>query len=129
MAYVKLNREKFEKFLQACGFTKTVYGHEVVYVRRNHHYSSVLVKVWTSLPASGGDVRDAGEDAIRISVAYESDIAYQGKTSFGIHKGKKVLRTGTEEAIIDRVYERMREAYQASNEWISRHWANLPRSR
>lgn len=129
MPYVKLGRDKFEKFLQACGFVRTVYGGEVVYVRRNHHYHSVLVKVWTSLPASGGDVRAAGEDAIRISAAYESDLSYQGKTSFGIFKGKKVLRTGTEEAIIDRVYERMREAYVASNQWLQRHWANLPKSK
>jgi hypothetical protein len=127
MAYVQVNREKLEHFLQACGFSRRVVGGELVYMRENHHYSSIVVKVWTSLPKDGGDARGKGQDAIRVTVAYESQIPFKGRTSFGLYKTTRIFRTGSEEAILDRLYERMREAYAFSNDWLRRHWAELPK--
>lgn len=89
----------------------------------------MVVKVWTSLSASGGDSRAVGKDSIKVSAAYESDLPWRGKTNFGIYKGKRVFRTGTEEAVIDRLYERMREAYVFTNEWLRRNWDTLPKRR
>lgn len=125
--YVKINREKLENFLQACGFGRRVQGKEVIYVRHNHHYHSIVIKVFTSLPADGGEVRGAGKDAIRITAAYESSEPYQGRTSFGIYKAQRVFRVGTEQDVLDRLYERMRDAYSYSNDWLRRNWANLPK--
>lgn len=125
--YVQVSRDRLESFLQACGFSKRIVGHEVVYVRFNHHYDSLIIKVWTSLPAQGGDVRGPGQDAIRITAAYEGDVDYRGRNNFGIYKAQRVFRTGSEEAVIDRIYERMREAYLFTNEWLRKNWADLPR--
>jgi hypothetical protein len=125
--YVEISREKLENFLQACGFGRRTSGKEVVYVRHNHHYHSVVVKVYTSLPSGGGNARGAGQDAIRVAVAYESEIPYLDKTSFGIYKAKRVFRTGTEQDVLDRLYERMREAYTFSNDWLRRNWTRLPK--
>lgn len=123
--YVKVSREKLEHFLQACGFTRRVHGREVVYVRANHMCPDVLIKVWTTLPADGGDIRGKGQDAIRISAAYESDLPLRGRKDFGIYKGTRVFRVGTEQNILDRLYERMREAYGFSNEWVRENWEAL----
>jgi hypothetical protein len=128
--FVDIDPAKLEAFLQTCGFGRRVVGKEVVYVRHNHHYHSVLVKVYTSLPADGGKARGAGKDAIRVTVAYENEQQpFQGRTSFGIHKTTRVFRSGTEQDVLDRLYERMREAYAVSNEWIRNRWHNLPKGR
>lgn len=127
-SYTKVPRQKLEEFLQATGFGRRVMGSEVVYVRHNHHYHHVLVKVYTSLPVHGGDVRGAGRDAIRVTVAYEHSLPYQGKTSFGIYKATRIHRTGTVEDILDRLYHRMRDAYAYSNDWLRRNWHKLPRN-
>lgn len=128
--YVKITREKLENFFAACGFSKRVAGKELVFVRANQHYSDVWIKVYTSLPADGGDVRGKGQDAIRVAAAYESDVPFRDRgKSFGIYKAQRVFRTGTEEAILDRLYERMREAYAFTNEWLRRNWTHLPQQK
>ena len=98
-------------------------------------HPAVRIKVYTTLPANGTQVRDVGQDAIRVVAAYESG---KGGKAISPRKGappstssrnykatKKILRTGSEAAILDRMLERMREAYGFSNEWLRNHWREV----
>jgi len=123
--YVELNPQILEAFLVGLGFSRRVKGSEIVYVRANHHHPDVWVKVYTSLRADSHKARGKGEDAIRVAVAYESDIPFQGRTSFGIYKATKIIRVGTHEELLNRLYLRMREAYGYSNEWLQKNWEAL----
>lgn len=123
--FVPIRREKLVKFLQACGFTPRVVGRELVYCRPNSHHGDVVVKVYTSLPAAGGDARAKGQDAIHVTCAYESDLPFRGRTSFGIFKATRTFRTGSEEAILERLHGRMQEAYAAGNAWLRKNWEAL----
>lgn len=123
--YVEVSREKLERFLVTCGFSPRRSGKELVYVRANTYHPDVFVKVYTTLPAAGGNVRGCGRDAIRVTVAYESDKPFRGKTSLGLFKATKILRTGSEELVLDRLYNRMQEAYTFSNVWLRRHWDEI----
>jgi hypothetical protein len=108
-----------------------VQGSEVVYVRENDMCPAVRVKVWTTIDARTGMIRQKGRDAIRISAAYEGRIPLaRGKdqkpsTNYGIYKTPRVNRTGEEGRVLDRVYAHMREAYSFTNEWIRNHWRVL----
>jgi len=131
MAYVEISAEKMERFLQTIGFSRRVVGSEVVYIFAHLHYTDVFIKVWTSLPVDGAKTRGKGRDAIRITVAYESDKSYAfgrmaPRKSFGIFKTKRIFRTGSEEDVLDRIHERVREAYSFANSWIRDHWNTLP---
>lgn len=127
--YVEVNRNKMIHFLEACGFGRRVVGNELVFVRAHHVCGDVWVKVWTTLPSTEGkNTRGKGLDAIRVTAAYESeDRIYQGKKNFGLLKTSRVFRTGTEQAVLDRLYERMREAYARTNAWVTAHSAGLSR--
>jgi hypothetical protein len=120
-----------ESFLTKCTFRRQVQGSEVVYVRENDMCQAVRVKVWTTIDAKTGTIRQKGRDAIRISAAYEGRIpldrpkSQKPSTNFGIYKTPRVNRTGEEGRILDRVYNHMREAYSFTNEWIRNHWREL----
>lgn len=128
--YVEVDRKKLEDFLQTCGFQKRRQGSEMIYVRSNRFCDDVVTKVYTSFPYKDGTpARDRGQDAIRVTCAYESEIPFQGRDSFGIFKATKILRTGSEEAILDRLYHRMQEAYLAGNSWLRKHWTEIQADR
>lgn len=114
--FVDVNPRDLEAMLQALGFERRVQGSEVVYARRNHNDRNVVVKVYTSISVSSEAARGCGQDAIRVTVAYEGD----GK-SFGITKMPRIYRTGSTQAVLHRVHERAREAYGVANEWIKRN--------
>jgi len=116
--YIELNPEKLEGFLRTCGFSRRIAGSEVVYVLANQYHPDVWVKVYTTIRKDTGRPRDKGNDSIKVSVAYESEIPFRGRTSFGIFKAGPILRTHSDESISDRLYTRMREAYAAANQWI-----------
>lgn len=131
MAFVQMDPQALITFLELKRFKRVVAGGELCYVFSHLRYRWVLIKVWTSIPADGRQARGCGQDAIRITVAYEGDEptgirGKQGLTSFGLYKAKRVFRTGSQEAIIDRVHERIREAYAFANEWLRQHWAEIP---
>lgn len=126
--YIEIDPEKFENFLRACGFTRTVQGSEVVYRRTNHHLDAVVVKVYTTIRAKAGEARGRGEDAIRVTCAYESDVPFRGRTSFGIFKATRTFRTGTQEGVFDRTYQRMREAFSEGNSWLRKNWPELQKA-
>jgi hypothetical protein len=127
--FVELNPRLLESFLVGCGFSRRVKGSEVVYVIANKHFPDVWVKVYTSIRADSVRARGKGQDAIRVTVAYESEIPFKGRTNFGIYKTPKILRTSSTEAICERLYPRMREAYAESNAWLQKNWEIIRESK
>ena len=128
--YIQINREKLEGFLTSCGFSRRQTGKELVYVRPHKYHADVWIKVYTSLPISGGRARAKGKDAIRVTVAYENDeVPFRGRTSFGIFKATRTFRTGSDEAVRERLYARMQEAYEFASEWLRQNWEALKRAR
>ena len=132
--FVALHGNVLHDFFAEHGFRQAVQGNEIVYVREHHSHPAVKIKVYTTLPANGTQVRDVGQDAIRVVAAYESGKGGKAisprkgappSTSFGLYKATKILRTGSEAAILDRMLERMREAYGFSNEWLRNHWREV----
>jgi hypothetical protein len=134
--YVELPAKVLEQFLAEKGFSRTVSGHEIVYVRevvlsingqKYQHLSGVKVKVFTSLSVGAEIARGPGMDAVRVVCAYQGQKAIspwratdQPRTSFGIFKGKRIHRTGSVAKILDRLHDRMREAYATGLEFISK---------
>jgi len=111
--YVEVSRETIEGFLRSKHFERTVQATEVVYVFRHRRNPRVLVKVYTSLRDGARTVRGCGEDAIRVATVFDD-----GQRSFGVGKFPKILRTGSEQLILDRIYSRIREAYLRGSDFI-----------
>lgn len=120
--FVEVSRETLESFLTSKGFRREVQNREVVYVRDHHIDGNVKVKVYTTLSVNGEQVRDCGEDAIRVVTIFDNG---RGK-SFGVGKFPKLLRTAPAglpesdrvQVLLDRLHERMREAYARANEFV-----------
>ena len=142
--FVNLEASILEQFLQERGAdlqkpdrdgkkgqcTRIVQGSEIVYVYTNKYHPSVKVKVYTSIRAGEKYVRRPGKDAIRVCTVYEGVKAItRGRNnesrSFGIYKAQRIHRTGSEEAIIERLHDRMQEAYRVGNEWLREHWKEV----
>jgi hypothetical protein len=111
--YVEVSRESLEGFLASKQFVRTTQCSEVVYVFSHLKNPHVKIKVYTSLGVGRRWARPCGEDAIRVATVFED-----GVRSFGIGKFPKVLRTGSEEAILERIYDRIREAYRFGSSFI-----------
>jgi hypothetical protein len=112
MSYVQVPRDLFIAKLTECGFhsDETQEGNELVVTRQHHNDGTMFVKIFTTLPKAGGDVRAKGADAIRIVLIFKN-----GDRSGCLMKLPKVLRTGSAEAVIERTIERAREAYAEAN--------------
>lgn len=113
--YIELNSSLFDAFLTSKGFASSVQGSEIVYTRAHEVNKNLFVKVYSSISANVSIARECGGDAIRIVAIYND-----GNRSFGIFKSQRVYRTGSQEAVHQRTYERMREAYMKLNEWRRR---------
>jgi hypothetical protein len=128
--FVEIDSKLLEDFLSGCGFRRIVQGSEIVYVLSNKFHDSVRVKVYTSIRVGENHARPCGADAIRVVTAYEGQrpvarIGNRSSTNFGIFKAKKILRTGSQEAVTERLHARMREAYSFGNEWLRNHWREV----
>jgi hypothetical protein len=128
--FVEIDSKLLEDFLSGCGFRRIVQGSEIVYVINHKKHESVRVKVYTSIKVGENLARPCGADAIRVVAAYEGQrpVARPGSrssTNFGIFKAKKILRTGSQEAVTARLHERMREAYAFGTDWLYRHWREV----
>lgn len=128
--FVEIDSKLLEDFLSGCGFRRIVQGSEIVYVRPNKHHDSVRVKVYTSIKVGQNVARPCGADAIRVVTAYEGQrpVARPGNrssTNFGIFKAKKILRTGTQDRLTERLHARMQEAYAFGNQWLRNHWREV----
>ncbi len=128
--YVEVSREAMCKALEVAGFCRIgpVQGrdrgmHEIVYIRRHHYDRNFVVKVYTTIPAQAGVARDCGEDSIKVVLVEERKVRKPGTQQMwdvveGRGKATKVLRTGSEQAVIERTLERCREMYSLANRLI-----------
>lgn len=116
MSYVQVPRDQFLKRLSECGFTsdETQRGSELVFIRQHHLDPTMFVKIFTTLPKQGGDVRAKGADAIRVFLIFKN-----GERSGCLFRAARVLRTGTADAVIERTIERAREAYADGNRRVA----------
>lgn len=103
------------KHLEAHGFTDVTMFREVVYQRVHHIDPRYKILIYTSVARGATTARACGADAIRVA-----PIVLEGFRSRGIAKLPRILRTGSVEAVFERVIERAREAYAICNEHIRR---------
>lgn len=97
-----------EAKLVSCGFEAVTFPgcREKVYERAVEGHKGMSVRVFTSATSAG--TREVGKDAIRVCGVYK---ALDGETR-GIAKAdKRVNRVGDVDAIVGRMYSRMREVY------------------
>jgi len=116
--FVEVDRNSFIAALEAKGFSRDqeAYG-EVVYVRQHHVDPTMFVKVYTSLPQNAGDSRACGQDAIRVLLMFKNPKSGKAGCLF---KSSRVYRTGSQEKVIERTFERAREAYAEANRRVKR---------
>lgn len=108
---------RIEGYLAAKGFSRTVRNHEVTYVRHGNRCPALWVAVYTTISDGCVSGRGCGQDAIRVCVFYDDG---RGR-SFGVGKFPHIKRTGSEEAILDRLQERILAAYDRAAEWLEQH--------
>jgi hypothetical protein len=102
---------KTTRWSKRTGWAPTV---ERVYTRNITPDGRVKVKVFsTVIEGSDGspvDVRERGEDAIRVCATYRTNSGEER----GLVKVTRVHRTGDIEDIVDRMYQRMRKVWKAA---------------
>ena len=120
--FVQVPAAAIRERLTAAGFRLvTASIGEEIYVRHHDRDSRYAVKVYSSIMRGAGDVRDCGEDAIRVvAVHYTGSVGPNGEwlhgdAARGIYKATRVFRTGTVDGVLDRMIERAREAYAHIN--------------
>lgn len=110
--------EALNAFLTAKGFigrqpeSLGLKAHEWVFERANHNDGQLMVVVYTSAVSVKGTVRWCGKDALRVALV--ADLA-DGRR-IGLARSKRVNRCGETAAILERLYERMREMYALANQ-------------
>lgn len=112
--FVRLDREKFVGAFIKAGFLPDTMqsGSELVLTRQHAVDRTMWIKVYSTLPVGAGQGRDKGTDAIRTVLIFKNE---QTGASGGLFKAKRVLRTGSTEAVIERTLERARECYAEAN--------------
>jgi|SRR5208282_66121 len=88
---------------------------EEVYERAHDKDARYTVKVYSSIARGGSAVRECGEDAIRVVAVFLDGRFHYPAREMPIFKATRVHRTGSVEAVLDRMIERAREAYAACN--------------
>lgn len=117
-SFVAVPAETIERFLQEKGFTRTIQRAEVVYERCHNEDPCVKVKVYTSIRIgrdgqTTDQTRECGKDSIKVCTVVE-----WYRKSFGIGKFPHVFRVGSTEQVLERMYQRMRAAYQRGTTWL-----------
>lgn len=88
---------------------------EEVYERAHDKDARYTVKVYSSIQRGAAEVRECGEDAIRVVAIFLDGRFHWPAKEVPIFKATRVHRTGSIEAVLDRMIERAREAYAACN--------------
>ena len=114
--YVKVPAQAIEDFCKSKGFTRTTQRNEVVYVRASTRNPDVKIKVYTSIREGRAAARGNGKDSIKVCVVFDN-----GRKSFGIGKFPRVHRTGSTEAVLGRVLDRLKVAAARATEWIGQN--------
>jgi hypothetical protein len=99
---------ELQRMLTDAGFSQRgakVAANEEIWMRLHHRDPRVRVVVYTTI--EDGSVRAVGTDAIRVVAQFDNGISRPKP----MHKNKRVFRTGTIEGIVERTYQRMRDAY------------------
>lgn len=111
--YVEVPASAIRERLAGAGFqvVSATRGEEV-YVREHDRDKKYTIKVYSSIQRGAEGVRARGADAIRVVAILTAD---SGKV-YPIFKGARVYRSGTVEAVLDRMIERAREAYATCNQ-------------
>jgi hypothetical protein len=99
--------------LASCGFAQTAIrgAKEIVYARAVDGAESIRVLVYTTVDSRDGLARSCGKDAIRVCAVYK---ARDGRERGIASADKRVNRVGEIDAIVGRMYDRMREVYAAA---------------
>lgn len=114
--FVEVPADVLRQRLTAAGFHLAAEARgEEVYERAHDRDARYTVKVYSSIQRGAGEARGCGEDAIRV-VALFADACHQWPARvIPIFKATRVHRTGSVEAVLDRMVDRAREAYAACN--------------
>jgi hypothetical protein len=119
--YVEVPADTIRAKLTAAGFKLTDgrFGHEEVFDRIHDKDRRYIVRVFTSITHGGTEARAKGTDAIRVYAlffrdAYVNPGNYRGQAAC-IYNGKRVHRSGSVEAVLERMMERARDAYAFCN--------------
>lgn len=124
--FVSVPAKAIHDALLNAGFIEDSFRDEIFYRLTHKRCSHISIKVYTSLPTSGGAARDLGEDAIRVIAIFEKPGKDQGRPFVNVFfKGTRVFRTAPQalsedkrvEHVVERMLERAREAYRAANEY------------
>jgi len=83
---------------------------EEVYERTHGRDARYSIKVYSSIRRGADEARGCGKDAIRVVALLTTP-----NKVYPIFKSARVYRTGSVEAVLDRMIERAREAYAACN--------------
>lgn len=107
--YVEVPAARMIEFLESKGFTpvETKYR-ELVYERVHHRSPNLRVRVFTSIAKGSSVARECGADAIRVALVW-----VMPTFSKGLESETKVLRTGSVDRVLERLLERMKDAYRA----------------
>ena len=102
--------------LAAAGFRLLPAAHgEEVYEWPHDKDARYTVKVYSSIQRGADEVRECGEDAIRVVALFADSRFHWPAKVVPIFKATRVHRAGSVEAVLDRMIERAREAYAACN--------------
>jgi hypothetical protein len=103
VSYVQVPAEAIRAKLLAAGFERfSQPGAEEVYARKHDADVRYVVKVYSSIRQGSDRARGRGQDAIRVVAVFGDR---------GIYKSERVYRTGSVEAVLDRMMQRARDAY------------------
>jgi hypothetical protein len=111
--YTEVPADAIESFLQEKGFSCYVQNQEVVYERAHNEDPAVKVLVYTSIRTGDVQARRRGKDSIKVCTVVKGR-----QKTYGIGKFPRIHRTGSPEAVLDRMLQRMREAYKRGTQWI-----------
>jgi len=119
MAYNPIPTETVHTFLSSLGFQEIRTGREIVFERPNHRNPDLVIRVYTSASTGSRQVAACGKDAIRLVLLHRKDGERDQPIRPSLEKKDvRVFRTGTTEAILDRIRDRAREMYANAN-WIA----------
>jgi hypothetical protein len=112
--YVEVPVDLLFARLESAGFKRVSTSGEAVFDREHDKDRRYVVRVYTSVGVDR--IRGCGRDAIRVVALFRRD-AYVSvnAAAVGIYKGKRVHRSGTVEAVLERMIERARDAYAFCN--------------
>lgn len=120
--YVEVPAHMIRTTLQAAGFElskalRTSAGSEEVYDRVHDKDRRYLIRVYTSITSGDSTVRSKGADAIRVVAVFRRDFYVDPGSHFavGIFKAKRIHRSGSVEAVLERMMQRARDAYAFCN--------------